>query len=268
MHNSNGTLKASIIQYPIVWLEKEQNLNSIENILKEDYEDSDIIVLPEMFNTGFHTVPDEIAESISDPTVQWMKSISCQYKASICGSICVQNTDGNYTNTFLFVSNGKIIHRYDKKHLFSFADESRLMTPGKKRENFLIRANWNVRPFICYDVRFPVWLRNDNNYDLLLGVSNFPHARITAWKSLCIARAIENQCYLMGVNGMGSDHNGIYYSGHSLCIGPDGEVLLDTKEKTGLFSIEINKTHLNRFRAKYPFLNDRDEFTILGNESN
>ena len=142
------------------------------------------------------------------------------------------------------------------------------MTAGQERDNFLTQTKWTVRPFICYDVRFPVWLRNDNNYDLLLGVSNFPDARVNAWKSLCIARAIENQCYLIGVNGMGTDPTDIYYSGHSLCVAPDGNILLDTKKQTGIFTIEIDKQKVDRFRAKYPFLNDRDRFTILGNEPN
>lgn len=268
MRNSQSILRISIVQYPIRWLDKGQNLRTIEDTLAKHGKESDLIILPEMFNTGFYTKPHKIAELPSGPTFQWMEKISRRLNSTIGGSLCLRNKEGKFTNSFILVSNGQIVHRYDKRHLFSFADESLYMSKGEHRESILFNSGWKIRPFICYDIRFPVWLRNDDQYDLLLGVSNFPDARIKTWKTLCTARAIENQSYLVGVNGMGTDPDGIYYSGHSLFIAPDGEVLSDTKEANGVFHFELDKKFLQQIRSKYPFLKDRDPFTILGNESN
>ncbi|GAA5220896.1 amidohydrolase [Membranihabitans marinus] len=258
-------LNIGLVQYSLKWLDKEGNLEKISELILNNRESIDLYVLPEMFNTGFHTHPEPIAEALNGPSVQRLIQLAKIKDSKIAASLCTL-IDGKYYNTFVLVSGSGILSIYHKAHLFSYAHENDYFTPGQEVVNIALNSQFAIRPFICYDIRFPVWLRNNNEYDVLIGVANFPKSRINHWIQLCKARAIENQCYLIAVNGLGRDLEGIEYGGHSMVINADGQILIDTKEEEGMYSIALSKSELKAYRNKYPFLLDGDAFTILENE--
>ena len=217
-----------------------------------------------MFNTGFSTNPVELSESPYGETFTWMKSISEKGNFGLCGSYIVKE-NMNFFNRWVFVSPGNEVWHYDKRHLFSVGGEDKLFSAGKSRLIFSFRGV-KISPYICYDLRFPVWSRNVEESDLIIYAANWPETRQNAWTALLKARAIENQCYVAGSNRTGTDGAGIKYCGESMIIDPQGEVLSSAgTEDNCLVSAEISITELYHFRKKFPVFNNADDFTINTN---
>jgi predicted amidohydrolase len=249
----------SLIQSNIIWEDKQANLKNYQDKI-DQIESTDLVILPEMFTTGFSMNPKGISETMSGETVQWMKANASKMNSAICGSIIIED-DGKYFNRFIWTNPDGSIHHYDKKHLFSFAGENENYTPGS--EKLIIEyKGWKICPLICYDLRFPVWSRNIEEYDLLIYVANWPDKRKLAWKTLLTARAIENQCYVIGVNRIGKDNKN-YYSGDSSLINALGETLYTNSHIEDIYSTTISKYELDKVRNQLPFLNDKDNFKII-----
>ena len=255
-------MKIKIVQYDITWEDKLSNLERISNLLSSNRDEADIIILPEMFTTGFSMETARLSEEHGSVTYDWMKSLSEEVNAGICGSYIVK-VDNNYFNRWIFVSPGEKTRYYDKRHLFSPGSEDKKYTPGNTRLVFSFRGV-RICPVICYDLRFPVWCRNRNDYDLLINSANWPGSRRGVWSALLKARAIENQCFVAGVNRTGIDGNGISYIGDSMILGPKGEKITHTKKgKESVVTGEISMKELLRFRMKFPVLRDADNFKLL-----
>lgn len=226
-------------------------------------EDTDIIVLPEMFTTGFTMNARAMAEPMNGPTVEWMKKKVLEKKCVITGSMIITENGAFYNRLIWMDPDGSFTH-YDKRHLFRLAHEEQTYTPGKNKIVVNCKG-WKILPLICFDLRFPVWSRRtkESDYDLLLYVANWPERRITAWNQLLIARAIENQCYVAGLNRVGNDGNDIYHSGESAVINCKGENIgsIPLHEEC-METITLNKQELNDFRKQLPFIEDGDNFTI------
>lgn len=251
-----NNLKISGLNLDIIWKNKNANFQQIENLLSDN--EADIIMLPEMFASGYYMKPDEIADRNSE-TLSWMKKFASSRNSAVCGSVSVYD-EGNFYNRFYFVNPDGIHHQYDKRHLFSFSGEHHTYSPG--REKVIVEyKGWRILLQVCYDLRFPVFSRNIGDYDAVLYVANWPEARIDAWTTLLKARAIENQAYVFGLNRIGTDGNNLIYPESSYCFGPAGEIvsLVDGQ----VVMAEFNTVHLQSFRAKFQFLNDGDEFKIL-----
>lgn len=237
----------------IIWKEKQQNFLLIEEKFKDL--EADLFLVPEMFSTGFYMKADEVADE-NEIALSWMKSFAKLKNSAIGGSVSVKD-NGNFYNRFYFVKPDGTYHYYDKKHLFSYAGEDKIYTPGKKR---VIVEYLGIRFFlqICYDARFPVFARNRKDYDVLLNVANWPESRVLAWETLTRARAIENQAYVFALNRIGEDGNGLKYQESSHCYFPDGEDVSTKKEDLIFAEIDIEK--LKKFRKDFPFLDDADDF--------
>ena len=248
-------MKISIIQQDIAWADVEENIRRADETV-DAAPRADLYVLPEMFSTGFCTDPEGVAETPGGPALQWMKKKSAQLNAAMAGSVAV-NDCGRYYNRFYFVCpDGKVTH-YDKKHLFTFGGEHEHFTAGDER---VVVEYEGVRILleVCYDLRFPVWSRNRGDYDMILYVASWPEVRVEAWKSLLVARAIENQSYVAGVNRVGSDPSN-EYSGGSMVVDPYGKVVASCQDGMAMSaSAEVDMAMLNRFREKFPVLNDSD----------
>ena len=252
-------INVTLIQSDIIWEDRISNLKKYQEKINQ-IESTDLIILPEMFTTGFSMSPKNISENMNGETIQWMKQNAHKMNSAICGSIIIEE-DSKYFNRFIWVNPDGSIHHYDKRHLFSFAGENENYTPGN--EKIIIEyKGWKICPLICYDLRFPVWSRNSEDYDLLIYVANWPDKRKSAWKSLLTARAIENQCYVIGVNRVGEDSKN-YYSGDSSLINALGETLYTNSHIEEIYSNTISKYDLNKIRTQLPFLNDKDNFKII-----
>lgn len=265
------SLTFSIIQTDLVWENKLANLAMLEEKILSITHKTNVVVLPEMFSTGFSMQPELLAEDMKGPTVQWMKKIAAAKKVILTGSLIIEE-DGFYFNRLLWMLPNGQYGYYDKRHCFAFAGEDEKYTPGNKRVIASVNG-WKVNLQICYDLRFPVWARQsfdataaDKEYDVLLYVANWPERRSHAWKSLLVARAIENQCYVVGVNRIGYDGNSIYHSGDSMVVGPLGETLYHKANEEDVFTITLNKETLGEVRTKFPFWKDADGFKILSEE--
>jgi predicted amidohydrolase len=221
----------------------------------------DLIILPEMFTTGFSMNPESIYETMNGNTVSWLQELAIQKEAAITGSIVIKENE-NYYNRLLFVTPNGHIEHYDKKHTFTLAGENKVYSAGSKLLS-IDYLGWNIRPLVCYDLRFPVWSRNTNEYDILIYVANWPKVRIAAWDALLKARAIENMSYCIGVNRVGLDGNNHEYSGHSAVYDVMGERIDSiSEEKESIAIITLDKDHITTQRAKLGFLKDRDAFTL------
>ncbi|MCF6240066.1 MAG: amidohydrolase [Bacteroidales bacterium] len=256
----NNTLKISIIQTELFWENKEENLNNFQNKIENLSGKTDLIILPEMFTTGFSMKPEEFAESMNGKTVSWMKVMTKSSGAAIAGSIIIEENKKFY-NRFLFVSEQGIEY-YDKRHLFAMAGEDKYYEQGK--ENLLIKyKGWKIRPQICYDLRFPVWSRNTDEYDLLIYVANWPEKRVAHWNTLLKARAIENQSYVAGINRIGFDGNNYPHSGDSAVYDAMGEKISKTKaNEESVETIALSLDELKKTRKNLPFLQDKDKYNI------
>jgi omega-amidase len=261
-----SSLTLSLVQTALVWEDKAANLQLLETQLASLRGKTQVVVLPELFSTGFSMQTQVLAEPMSGPTVQWMRTMAQQYQLIITGSVMIQEEGLFYNRLIWMLPTGELGH-YDKRHLFAFAGEDRYYSRGNKR--FIASANgFKINLQICYDLRFPVWSRQhatdgQPEYDLLIYVANWPERRRLAWMSLLQARAIENQCYVIGVNRVGEDGHQIYHSGDSMVIDPLGEILFTKKDQACVHTLTISKEQLQAYRRQFPFLRDGDAFELL-----
>ena len=257
--NTKANLSVSLIQTDLHWQDTIANLNMLKEKIQGLSGKTDLVILPEMFSTGFSMNPEKYAEDWPGKTLQWMLLHSENSELAICGSIMVKE-NGQFYNRFVWTESSGRVFTYDKRHLFRMGGEHDIYNGGN--EKLIIEyMGWKIVPFICYDLRFPVWSRNTTNYDFALYVANWPAARSAVWQKLLMARAIENQCYVAGVNRVGTDGNGIDYSGNSLLIDARGEII---HELTGQeeFTYTLESSLLEEFREKFPVFLDADKFTI------
>ena len=263
------SLTVTLIQTDLIWEDKAANLNMLEYKIRSLQERTEVIVLPEMFSTGFSMKPEQFAETMDGESVEWMRKLATERKLILTGSLIIKENKQYYNRLLWMLPNGEYGY-YDKRHTFGYAGEDKYYSQGDKRLIASVKG-WKVNLQVCYDLRFPVWARqsSDENktpeYDALIYVANWPDRRSHAWKTLLCARAIENQCYVVGVNRVGNDGNNIYHSGDSMVIDPLGEVLYHVKDEEDIFTITLDKDHLQTVREKFPFLKDADEFKIITN---
>lgn len=254
-------MNISVIQPDIIWEDKPANFANLQGLIAPHFNKTDIVILPEMFNTGFSMNPEKLGESNSGETVEWMKNLSVKGNFGICGSFIVRENQ-TFLNRWFFVTPGADLWYYDKRHLFSMGGEDRLFTSGRSRLIFSFRG-FRISPYICYDLRFPVWSRNHNEFDLIIYAANWPEVRRNVWTTLLKARAIENQCYVAGSNRIGTDGAGIKYCGDSMIINPRGDIISSAEMPAeSSVTAELSLTDLNDFRKKFPVTDDADDFTI------
>ncbi|MEP2239241.1 MAG: nitrilase family protein [Maribacter sp.] len=258
--NLNKSLKIALIQSILHWENPLANREMFGNKIEQIVESVDIVVLPEMFTTGFTMSPGNIDKNEGLITLDWMKKMASTHNSAITGSI-VFHEDGKYYNRLFFVEPSGDYQSYDKRHTFTLAGEDKEYTAGTDRL-LLLYKGFTICPLVCYDLRFPVWSRNTENFDVLLYTANWPTPRVNAWDALLKARAIENMVYCIGVNRIGEDEVGHKYPGHSSVYDPLGKlVVLSEKEETSI--VEVFKNEIDDVRNKLRFLDDRDEFTLL-----
>jgi len=254
-------LKITLIQSHLHWENPVANRTHFSKIFDKIDGDTDVIVLPEMFTTGFSMNAETSAETPNGPTALWMQAEALKHNAAITGSLIIKD-NGLFYNRLFFVRPDGIIETYNKKHTFTLAGEHTVYTAGRNLVQIEYKG-WKIRPLVCYDLRFPVWARNTDSYDLLLYVANWPERRVAAWDALLKARAIENMAYCIGVNRIGLDGNGHQYTGHSAAYDVLGE-LISTRlfEKEFIETITLSKEHLTKNRKHLQFLKDADGFTL------
>lgn len=249
-------MKVSIVQFNIQSKDKAANFKKVEQLLSDDK--SDLVVLPEMFNTAYHTDDITLAEPIDGKTIAWMQEQTKVNENAMCGSLLVSEEEKVF-NRFVMVSDGEVVGHYDKTHLFSMAGEQELITAGNVKADMVVQG-FKIRPIVCYDLRFPYTSFNDTEYDILLNVASWPSQRIAHWDALLHARAIENQAYVIGCNRVGEqeivDGKKAHYPGHSSVYAPDGEQLVHSIKEEVLI-LELNKKAIEDTRTKLPFLQDR-----------
>jgi omega-amidase len=275
-------MNLTFIQTHLHWENREKNLAHFNTLIGRVNEPTDLIILPEMFTTGFTMNPEKLAEPSNGETLTWLKQKAKEKKAVITGSVAVEENKKYYNRLFWVAPDGNS-QTYDKRHLFRMAKEDFHYTPGRKKVITHIDY-WKICPLICYDLRFPVWSRNkfirtDKNnhdlsnsnagtrgnweYDVLLYVANWPEVRSYPWKQLLIARAIENQCYVIGVNRIGKDGNGFSHSGDSMVINPRGEVISRTNaNEERIETITLDRNYLEEYRKIFPLGLDVDDFEL------
>lgn len=258
-------LTVTLIQYDIIWEDAEANLNFLNNELLNVPNETHIVILPEMFATGFSMQPEKIAQTMDGSILTWMRKQANQHRKIIAGSVAIEE-DGQYFNRLIWMLPNGIFYSYDKRHLFSYAGEQEHYVAGNQKT--IVQVNgWKICLNVCYDLRFPVWLRQppmkEERYDILLFVANWPERRSFAWQTLLKARAIENLCYTIGVNRIGSDNKGIYHSGDSCIINPLGDVLEQSSHAQKHLTYTFKQDDLNAIRSQYKFLDDADNFILL-----
>jgi omega-amidase len=254
------SLIVTLVQTELHWENKVANIAHFSKLIESIGTKTDIIMLPEMFTTGFSMQPGKLAESMDGATVSWMLETAAARGAVVTGS-CIILEKGRYYNRLIWAQpDGKVFH-YDKRHLFGLSNEHKHYSAGSRK--LIVKwKDWTICPMICYDLRFPVWCRNAEGYEVLLFVANWPERRNVAWKILLQARAIENQSYVVGVNRIGYDGNGVYHSGDSSIIDPAGEVIFTQSDLPAVKTYALSKERLLYVREKLPFLNDADRFSI------
>jgi len=253
-------MKVALIQSALVWENPEANRLYFEEKINAIEEEVNLVVLPEMFTTGFTMNPAAVAEPMNGQTVQWMQTLAKANNCAITGSIVIEE-DSNFYNRMLFVFPSGEIQHYDKRHLFTLAGENKVYLRGAQKL-IVDYLGWKICLLICYDLRFPVFSRNTENYDLLIYVANWPKTRIKAWDSLLVARAIENMSYTIGVNRIGTDDNGYEYTGHSQVLDGLGDCLIAPRESEAVLIATLDQSKLMAVRKKLDFLSDRDSFEI------
>ena len=254
-------LTIALVQTDLVWENPKQNKNNIDKKIDAISEKIDLIILPEMFTTGFTMNPYDFAETMDGGVILWLKSVAKTKNTAITGSLIIRE-NGEYYNRLVFVFPSGEIQIYDKRHTFTFAGEDKVFTAGNNKL-IIDYKGWKICPLICYDLRFPVWARNVENYDVLLYVANWPKPRINAWNTLLKARAIENMCYCVGVNRVGVDSRGNTYTGNSSVYDSLGEKISTIKPQIEATEIVVlNKDLLIKNRREFQFLNDRDDFKL------
>ncbi len=252
-------LKITIVQPNIIWEDIKANIKMYSEMLKNSVQ-TDVIAFPEMFTTGFSMQPEKLKETMSGTSVMWMKDLAGEKNASVVGSLIIEDNGKVWNRAVWVFPDGKITF-YDKRHLYTMGEEDLHYAPGQEKLIVEFRG-WKFCPLICYDLRFPVWSRNTENYDVLIYLANWPAPRHHVWKNLLVARAIENQAYCVGANRTGSDGAGINYLGNSALVSPKGFAeFMDANE--GIETFEISYSELHSFRKSFPLLNDQDNFQIL-----
>ena len=254
-----NNLKISPIQVELFWEDRDKNLEMFDSLLQDIK--TDVVILPEMFTSGFSMNTSKNYDTMDGSTIKWMLKKSSDINAVICGSLIIFDSD-QYFNRFIWVQPDGELKWYDKRHLFAYAGEDKHYTSGQQRL-IIEYKDWKILPLICYDLRFPVWSRNLQDYDLMIYVANWPQTRRNAWKTLLQARAIENQSYVIGVNRVGADGTGEVYSGDSSVISYSGEVIADYQNEIIVGSVTLEKESLQRFRQDFPFLIDKDKFELI-----
>ena len=261
-----SSLSFTLIQTNLHWENREANLKMLKDKINS-ISHTHIVILPEMFSTGFSMNPEKLAENMEGSTVQWMKRMAASKKIILTGSIIIEDEKRFYNRLLWVLPNGEIGH-YDKRHLFAYGQEDQHYSSGNER--FIASVNgWKINLMVCYDLRFPVWARQQFHqadgyeYDVLVYVANWPERRKHAWKILLQARAIENQCYVIGVNRVGADGNNLNYSGDSMVADSLGKVLYQKENEEDVFAITLNKEHLREVREKLPFWKEADPFLLL-----
>jgi len=257
----NTLLHIAIIQSNLIWENPAQNrLNFMQKIEELDT-NVDLIILPEMFTSGFTMSPEVVAETMDGITIQWMLSLASRKATAIVGSLVIKEND-NYYNRLVFIHPNGVIDSYDKRHTFTLAGEDKVYTKGEA-QLIVNYKGFKIKPLVCYDLRFPVWSRLADNYDILIYVANWPTKRILAWDTLLQARAIENMSYCIGVNRVGLDANNYHYPGHSTVYSALGEKLTDVKpDLEGVLLVTLSKSHIETTRNKLRFLDDKDLFSL------
>lgn len=253
-------MRISIIQTDLEWEDKESNLERFAGLISPLNGKTDLVILPEMFSSGFSMAAEKLADEYNGLTLEWMSGISSLGNFAVCGSFIYKEND-RYYNRFAFVAPGRSPVFYDKRHLFSMGGEDKIFTKGNKQVivNYM---GFRISPYICYDLRFPVWSRNRNEYDLALYVANWPSSRIAVWNALLRARAIENQCFVAGCNRTGIDGMGLKYPGQSVIINHRGETLAEAGDYECIIAAELSLPELTEFRQKFNVLEDADNFRI------
>ncbi len=262
MHSKDG-LRVTLVQSDIFWEDKVRNLGLCGKILESLSGKTDLVIFPEMFTTGFTMRAKALAETSEGETVRMLRQWSAAYQMAISGSFIAENSSGQYFNRGFFIAPSGEQYFYDKRHLFRMGAEHETFSPGN-RQLTLQYKGWNIRLVVCYDLRFPVWIRNvDNAYDLLICCANWPDTRKKVWETLLQARAYENYCYVCGVNRVGTDGEGLHYDGGSLLIDPKGKRLIRAiKSEPQIRTATIYKEPLERLRKKFPAWMDADLFKL------
>lgn len=257
-----NVLKITTFQAYLFWENIDKNLQNLGLRLSSIREKTDLIILPEMFSTGFSMNAELLAEETGGKTMKWMETQAKRFSSVITGSIIIRE-NGRFYNRLIWMRPDGTYEKYDKRHLFGMGKEDSVYTAGE--EKLIVDLHgWKVCPMICYDLRFPVWMRNTEvDYDLLIVVANWPEKRSSHWRTLLPARAVENQAYVIGVNRVGHDGNEIYHSGDSMCIDPYGKTVYYKPNDEDLYTFSISKDELARNRRAYPFLKDADKFKLL-----
>ena len=256
-------LDIALIQSDLAWENAVKNRSIFSEKIASISQKVDLIVLPEMFNTGFTMNAANVAESMQGETIQWLSQMTHDKNCAIAGSLIIVE-NGNYYNRFVFMRPDGIYHTYDKHQLFTLAKEHEVFTAG--HDDIVIEyLGWKIKLQVCYDLRFPVWARNTSGYDVLLYVASWPKPRVNAWDALLKARAIENMCYCIGVNRVGLDGKGHEYNGHSAVYDVLGNSVLNENpiEKEDILYARLEQSHIRKTREKLPFLNDRDHFKLI-----
>ena len=253
----------TIIQTDLIWENINKNLAHFESRIESILDETDLIILPEMFSTGFSMNPAKLAEAMDGPTVRWLQNISADRNVDITGSVIIKEKD-QFFNRLIWVKPDGSLFSYDKRHLFRMGNEQEVYAGGDKLITVELKG-WKIRPLICYDLRFPVWSRNAGGaeYDLLVYVANWPDKRTHHWKSLLTARAIENQAFVAGANRIGSDGNKVSYCGDSMIVDPLGETLALLRNQDVIHTERLSKRILTNYREKFPAWKDGDRFEIV-----
>jgi len=254
-------MKTALIQTDIIWENPIENRKNLEDKINSITDKMDLVILPEMFTSGFTMHPNLVAETMNGDTISWLQNIAKTKNCAITGSLVITE-NGNFYNRMVFVFPNGEIQYYDKKHLFTLAGEDKIYTSGNEKV-IVAYNNWKICLQVCYDLRFPVFSRNVENYDLLIYVASWPKARTNAWDILLKARAVENLSFAIGVNRIGTDNNNLEYIGHSQIIDELGNFIIEPTEKEGVFIADLDKNKMLGTRNKLNFLNDKDEFTFI-----
>ena len=258
--NNKPDLELALIQTTLAWHDPDANREHFQSLL-EQARGADLIILPEMFSTGFSMESAELAELEDGPSSVWLREQAQRIGAVICGSLIIQADDGSYRNRLLWARPDGSLAHYDKRHLFRMAGEHRHYSAGNEQVVLELKG-WRVRPLICYDLRFPVWSRDAGGTDLLLYTANWPGARRQHWNRLLPARAIENLCYVAAVNRVGEDGKGHAYTGDSQVLDFQGEALLMAGDGNGVFRTWLSNEALSAYRERFPAHLDADAFTL------